>query len=97
MTDVSRLPQRAPKSLRDQMVRAEVGGDRYRPAALLFVDDTAAASWSDVGGIAPARTSPLPRGLFRPRHTPRIDRRVSVLRRLAAALVELADTSAGAQ
>ena len=97
MTDLPRLPQRTPKTLRAQMVRAEVGGDRYRPSAVVYSRDGAALSWSDVGGIVPARGSGLPDDLFRPRHTPRVDRRARVLRRLAVALTQLADVSVGAR
>ncbi|WP_156910512.1 hypothetical protein [Nocardia mangyaensis] len=91
------LPQRTRKTLRAQMVRAEVGGHNpYSPAVVFYVDNVPALSWSDIGGVVPARTSPslqaIAAACFPMRHTPRVDRRREVLQRLLDALEQWSST-----
>ncbi|WP_280305663.1 hypothetical protein [Nocardia neocaledoniensis] len=89
MTD---LPVRVRKTLRERMIRAVVGGDTpYTPAIIWYVDDVAALSWSESGGMVPAhrrvpRAQAITADCFAPRYTPRCEQRPAVLRRVLAAL-----------
>ncbi|MFC4374542.1 hypothetical protein ACFO5K_10555 [Nocardia halotolerans] len=92
------LPRRTPKRLRAQMVRAELGGNPFQPSVVFYTNDVPALSWSDVGGIVPTRTTPrlqaIAAACFPMRHTPRVERRPEVLRRLLAALEQWPSASA---